>query len=53
MATPPVFLPEKSYGQSSLVGYTVYGYKTGRHDLATKQQQYMMPFPSPMHESEK
>ena len=27
MATPPVFLPEKSYGQRSLVGYSPWGHK--------------------------
>ena len=27
MATPPVFLPEKSYGQWSLVGYSPWGHK--------------------------
>ena len=35
----PVFLPGKSHGQRSLVGY-VYGVtKRVRNDLATKQQQ--------------
>ena len=27
MATPPVFLPEKSYGQRSLMGYSPWGHK--------------------------
>ena len=35
----PVFLPGKSHGQRSLVGYSPQGYKRVRHDLATKQQQ--------------
>ena len=36
MATSPVFLPGKSHGQRSLVGY---GLQRVRHNLATKQQQ--------------
>ena len=40
MAQPtPVFLPGKSYGQRSLVGYSSWGHKRVGHDLATKQQQ--------------
>ena len=35
----PVFLPGKSHGQNSPVGYSLWGYKTVGHDLATKQQQ--------------
>ena len=35
----PVFLPEKSHGQRSLVGYSPWGHKTVRHNTATKQQQ--------------
>ena len=34
----PVFLPGKSHGQSSLEGYSPWGWKTVGHDLATKQQ---------------
>ena len=34
-----VFLPEKSHGQRSLVGYSPWGHKTVRRDLTTKQQQ--------------
>ena len=34
----PVFLPGKSHGQSSLVGYSPWGSQTIRRDLATKQQ---------------
>ena len=34
-----MFLPEKSHGQRSLAGYTLWGGKRVRHDLATKQQQ--------------
>ena len=33
----PVFLPEKSHGQRSLVGYRPWGHRV-RHDRATKQQ---------------
>ena len=32
----PVFLPEKSHGQGSLVDYTPWGRKRVRHDLVTK-----------------
>ena len=32
----PVFLPGKSHGQRSLVGYSSWGHKTVRHILATK-----------------
>ena len=35
----PVFLPGKSHGQRSLVGYNPWGRKSIRHNLATKQQQ--------------
>ena len=34
----PVFLPGKSHGQRSLVGYSPRDRKSVRHDLATKQQ---------------
>ena len=34
----PVFLPGKSQGQRSPVGYTVHGVARIRHDLAIKQQ---------------
>ena len=34
----PVFWPGKSHGQRSLVGYSPWGHKRVRHDLATKQQ---------------
>ena len=33
----PVFLPGKSYGQRSLVGYNPWGHKRVGHDWATKQ----------------
>ena len=33
----PVFLPGKSHGQRSLMGYSPWGYIV-RHNLATKQQ---------------
>ena len=39
MATTPVFLPEKSHGQRSLAGYSLWGNKRLRHNLATKLQQ--------------
>ena len=35
----PVFLPRKSQGQRSLVGYSLWDHKRVRHDLVTKQQQ--------------
>ena len=35
----PVFLPGKSHGQRSLVGYSPWGGKRVGHDLATEQQQ--------------
>ena len=38
----PVFLPEKSHGQWSLVGYSPQGCK--RHDLVTKQQQQKLKY---------
>ena len=34
----PVFLPGKFPGQRSLAGYSPWGLRKGRHDLATKQQ---------------
>ena len=34
----PVFLSGKFHGQSSLEGYSPWGWKTVGHDLATKQQ---------------
>ena len=46
----PVFFPGKSHGQRILVGYSPQGHKRVRHDLATKQQQYvirqLMPLPA-------
>ena len=36
----PVFLPGKSHGQRSLAGYSPWGRKRVRHDLATKQHQH-------------
>ena len=35
----PVFLPGKSCGQRSLVGYSPWGHKIFRYDLGSKQQQ--------------
>ena len=35
----PVFLPEKSHGQGSLVGCSPWGHKGVGHDLVTKQHQ--------------
>ena len=37
MATTPVFLPGKSHGQRSFVGYSSWGCKRVRHDLANRQ----------------
>ena len=39
----PVFLPGKSHGQRSLVGYCPWGRKRVRYDLATKQQHQWTP----------
>ena len=36
----PVFLPGKSHGERSLVGYSPWGHKRIRQDLAIKQQQF-------------
>ena len=42
----PVFLPGKSHGQRSLVGYCLWCRKKVRHNLATKQQHpHSKPFP--------
>ena len=37
--TSLVFLPEKSHGQRILVGYSPWGCRRVRHELATEQQQ--------------
>ena len=34
-----IFWPEKSHGQGNLAGYSPWGHKRVRHDLAAKQQQ--------------
>ena len=34
----PVFLPGKSHGQMSLVGYSPWGHKRVRHNLVTEKQ---------------
>ena len=44
----PVFLPGKSHGQRSLVGYNPWGHRRARHNLATKQQQAIYLAPSTM-----
>ena len=41
VATTPVFLPGKLHEQRSLVGYSPWGHKRVRQDLATKQQQQL------------
>ena len=38
----PVYLPGKSHGQRSLVGYNPWGHKRVRQDLGTKQQHVCM-----------
>ena len=38
----PLFLSGKSHGQRILVGYSPWGLKRVRHDLATKQQQHQI-----------
>ena len=40
----PVFLLGKSHGKWSLVGYSPWGPKRVRYDLATKQQQKIIYF---------
>ena len=37
----PIFLPGKSHGQRSLVGYRTWGCKRAGHNLVTKQQQHV------------
>ena len=37
----PVFLPAESHGQRSLTGYSPWGHKRLRHELATKQQHHV------------
>ena len=44
-----VFLPGKSHGQRSLVGYTPWGHKRVRHDLVTKRQQCLEYIHNPKH----
>ena len=39
----PVLLPGKFHGKRSLEGYSPWGHKTARHDLATKQQFWPKP----------
>ena len=46
MATTPVFLPGKCYGQRSLASYSPYGCKSIRQDLETKQQAKQAIHPS-------
>ena len=43
MATTPLFLHGKSYGQRSLAGYSPWGRKRVRHNLATKQHPWIQP----------
>ena len=38
--TTQIFLPGKSHGQRSLVGYSPWGHKRVRNNLASKHQQY-------------
>ena len=38
----PIFLPGKSHGQRSLVGYRPWDHKRDGHDLVTKQQQQLL-----------
>ena len=42
MATPPVFLPEKSHGQRSLVGYSPWGFKES--DMTKQLRLHRLPF---------
>ena len=43
----PAFLPRKSHEQRSLVGYSPWGCKRFRYDLATKQQWQLFPVAFP------
>ena len=38
----PVFLPGKSQGQGSLVGYSPWGHKSVGHDFMTKQHSQIL-----------
>ena len=40
----PAFLPGESLGLRSLLGYSPWGHKRVRHDLAAKQQKYIVLF---------
>ena len=40
----PVFLPGESNGQRNLMGYSPWGHKRVRHDLAPKQQWIVLAF---------
>ena len=42
MATTPVFLPGKSHGQRSMVGYSPKGSQKTQAGLSTKQQQHWL-----------
>jgi len=42
----PIFFPGKSHRQRSLVDYSSWGRKRVGHNLATKQQQIFLPYPS-------
>ena len=42
MQPTPVFLPGKSHGQRSLVGYSPWGCKRVGYDFVTKQQQQLL-----------
>ena len=39
----PVFLPGEVHGQRSLMGYSPWGHKRVRQDLATKHKQTLLP----------
>ena len=39
----PVFLPGKSHGQRSLLGYSPWGQQRVRYSLVTKQQKQQIP----------
>ena len=41
---PSSGLSRKSYGQTSLAGYSPWSHKRVRHNLATKQKQLELPF---------
>ena len=40
----PVFLPGRSHGQKSLMGYSSWGHKRAGHNLVTRHWQHIFPY---------